>query len=156
MLSASLLPTDVPAGASSAASFPSVVGVVRNFARASATAAEIDSLRRDANLLKARNLPASLLKHADEQAGDAVAAVVRAIGESGRSTDDYASWSVLGIPRYPGRILAGASIRRFFDEGIRGISPHIIPQSSTHSLSGLISVGLGMGGPNLGAGGGRR
>jgi hypothetical protein len=43
---------------------------------------------------------------------------------------------------------------KFFDQGVRGISPHAIPQVSLHSLSGVISVGLGLGGPNLGAGGG--
>jgi len=105
-------------------------------------------------LLRARNLPASFLKYADEQGVCAFVAVVRAIAASGQPIDAYSSWSVLGIPRYPGRILGAASIRRFFDEGVRGISPHVIPQSSTHAISGLISVGLGMGGPNLGAGGG--
>lgn len=143
-----------PAEQPVSASVQGVVSLVRTFAHVSASVAQIDVLRRDPELLKPRDLPASFLKHADEQAVCALAAVVQAIRSTGQPVEVFSGWSVLGAPRYPGRTLGGASIMRFFDEGIRGISPHIIPQNSTHSISGLLSVGLGMGGPNLGAGGG--
>jgi hypothetical protein len=117
--------------------------------------AQVDALRRDPGPLPGRDLPASFLKHADEQSVCGLAAVLKAIHESGLGVDAFKDWGVIGAPKYPGRVLAGASMAKFFDQGVRGISPHVIPQNSLHSLSGVISVALEMGGPNVGAGGGR-
>jgi hypothetical protein len=81
--------------------------------------------------------------------------VLQAIRKSRYGIETFKDWAVVGAPKYPGRILAVASMAKFFDQGVRGISPHVIPQNSLHSLSGVVSVALGMGGPNVGAGGGR-
>jgi hypothetical protein len=44
-------------------------------------------------------------------------------------------------------------VGRFLEEGAIGVSPHIIPHRSTHSLSGTISLAFAMHGLNHGVGG---
>jgi hypothetical protein len=131
-----------------------LVASVGAFAHIQADAARIEALRRDPGTLPGRDLPASFLKHSDEQSVCGFAAMLQAIRESGQAIEAFREWGVVGAPRYPGRICGAAAMARFFDQGVRGISPHAIPHLSLHSLSGVISVGLGLGGPNLGAGGG--
>jgi hypothetical protein len=46
------------------------------------------------------------------------------------------------------------SLIRFRAEGAWGVSPHVIPHHSLHSLSGTVSQVLKVHGPNLGVGGG--
>ena len=46
------------------------------------------------------------------------------------------------------------SINRFLTEGAWGVSPHLVPHRSLHSLSGTISQALKIHGPNYGVGGG--
>jgi hypothetical protein len=120
----------------------------------SADSPAIEAMRRNPGSLPGLDLPASFLKHADEQSVCAFVAVIKAIQEQGASLEQFQNWGVVGAPRYMGRLHGGGGIVKFFDQGVRGISPHSIPQNSLHSPSGVISVGLGMGGPNLGAGGG--
>lgn len=118
--------------------------------------AAIEALRRTPGELPGLDLPASFLKHSDEQSVAAFVAVIKAIQEHGAPIEKFRGWGVVGAPRYMGRLHGGGGIVKFFDHGVRGISPHSIPQNSLHSVSGVISVGLRMGGPNLGAGGGPR
>ncbi len=143
-----------PCSSVSANSEGRLVVSVNAWASLSANQAMIDALRRTPGEMQGRDLPASFLKYAEEQSVCGFAAVLRAIHEAGQTIETYREWGVIGAPKFPGRSQGGASIARFFDQGVKGISPHAIPQNSLHSLSGLVSVGLGMGGPNLGAGGG--
>jgi hypothetical protein len=46
-----------------------------------------------------------------------------------------------------------ATILKFPTDGAWGVSPHIIPNCSLHSPSGLVSVTYGFRGPNFGVGG---
>jgi hypothetical protein len=46
-------------------------------------------------------------------------------------------------------------MNRFQDEGVWGVSPHLIPHFALHSPAGTLSLALGIHGPNLGTGGGR-
>jgi hypothetical protein len=46
-------------------------------------------------------------------------------------------------------------MNRFRDEGVWGVSPHLIPHFALHSPAGTLSLVLGIHGPNLGTGGGR-
>jgi hypothetical protein len=118
-----------------------------------ATLAAMPALRKKPGPDLGAPVPASLLKHADEQSVAGLAAVAHAIHDSGRPAPSFADWGVLGAPRYPGRLRAGEAIGRFLDEGPVGVSPHVIPHQSTHALSGTISLALRMRGPNHGVGG---
>ena len=82
-----------------------------------------------------------------------VAAVARAIHDFGLQGRSWIDWGVLGAPRFPGRLCVPEAIRHFLAEGPLGVSPHIIPQRSTHSLSGTVSLAFQMRGPNYGVGG---
>jgi hypothetical protein len=143
-----------PCSSVSAKSEGRLVVSVNAWASLSANQAMIDALRRAPGELQGRDLPSSFLKYAEEQSVCGFAAVLKAIHDAGHAIDAYREWGVIAAPRFPGRGQVGVSIARFFDQGVKGISPHAIPQNSLHSLSGVVSVGLGMGGPNLGAGGG--
>jgi hypothetical protein len=99
-------------------------------------------------------LPASFLKHADEQSVAGLAAVLQAIDRHGLATTSFADWGVLGAPRFLGRVALAAAMHRFAAEGAWGLSPHLIPHRSLHALSGTISQALKVHGPNFGVGGG--
>jgi hypothetical protein len=99
-------------------------------------------------------LPASFLKHADEQTVAGLAAVFQAVHDHGLRETDFTAWGVLAAPRFLGRAAMAASLHRFRAEGAWGVSPHMIPHRSLHALSGTVSQALRIHGPNLGAGGG--
>lgn len=99
-------------------------------------------------------LPAALLKHADEQTVAGLAAVFQAIQQSGQSISAFRDWGVVAASRFLGRTITAQAVQRFRTEGAWGISPHLVPHRSLHSLSGTISQVLKIHGPNLGAGGG--
>jgi hypothetical protein len=103
-------------------------------------------------------LPASFLKHADEQTIAGLAAVYHAIhdyhlappGEPG----PFRAWGALAAPRFLGRPTLVAALQRFNAEGAWGVSPHLIPHRSLHAISGTVSQALKIHGPNFGVGGG--
>jgi hypothetical protein len=98
-----------------------------------------------------RPIPGSLLRHADEQTVAGLQAVCEAAQQlPGQSFED---WGVIAAPRWLGRAMMVRVIDRFRTEGAWGMSPHMIPHRSLHSLSGTISQALGMRGPNFGVGG---
>src|SRR5262249_38828752 len=66
----------------------------------------------------------------------------------------FTDWAVLAAPRFLGRTALAQALNRFALEGAWGISPHLIPHHSLHSLSGTISQALTIHGPNYGIGGG--
>ena len=100
------------------------------------------------------SLPATFLRHADEQTVAALAAVLHAIHDSGRSVADFKDWGIVAAPCFVGRAMLAVALQRLAAEGAWGISPHIIPHRSQHAVSGTISQVLKIVGPNFGAGGG--
>jgi hypothetical protein len=98
-------------------------------------------------------LPLSFLKHADEQTVVGLAAVLRAVHEHGLAAD-FRDWGVLAAPRFLGRPVMAVALQRFQAEGAWGVSPHLIPHRSLHSISGTVSQALKIHGPNFGVGGG--
>lgn len=100
------------------------------------------------------SLPATFLRHADEQTVAALAAVLHAIRDSGATIGDFTDWGVVAAPCFLGRAMLAAALQRLAAEGAWGISPHLIPHRSQHAMSGTISQVLKIFGPNLGAGGG--
>jgi hypothetical protein len=115
------------------------------------TTAELAAFKQNQELLP---LPPSFLKHSDEQTVAALAAVFGAIRQHGLDPGSFASWAVLAAPRFLGRVTMHTTLQRFRTEGAWGISPHLIPHRSLHSVSGTISQALKIHGPNYGVGGG--
>jgi hypothetical protein len=115
---------------------------------------QLPMLRQKPGPLRAEPLPASLLKHADDQTVAGVAAVSRAIHQDGLHDLDYSQWGVIAAPRFLGRAKLAVVLSRFVVEGAWGISPHLIPHRSQHALSGTISQAMKIHGPNYGVGGG--
>jgi hypothetical protein len=100
------------------------------------------------------SLPATFLRHADEQTVAGLAAVLHGIERSGKSVADFRDWGVVAAPCFLGRAMLAVALQRLASEGAWGISPHLIPHRSQHAVSGTISQVLKIFGPNLGAGGG--
>jgi hypothetical protein len=99
-------------------------------------------------------LPAAFLKHTDEQTVVGMAALLQAVSRHGLTGTDFTAWGAVGAPRFLGRAALRAALQRFAAEGAWGISPHLIPHRSLHSISGTISQALKLHGPNFGVGGG--
>jgi 3-oxoacyl-(acyl-carrier-protein) synthase len=95
-----------------------------------------------------------ILKQSDEQTLAALAAVHQAIDSYRLDAASFSNWGSIAGPRFLGRASMVVALRRFAEEGAWGISPHMIPHHSLHSVSGTISQALRMHGPNFGAGGG--
>jgi hypothetical protein len=99
-------------------------------------------------------VPPTLLRYSDEQTIAGVAAVFTALADKGHAPGEFHSWGVVAAPRFLGRANLAKALRSFAAEGVWGTSPHLIPHFALHSLSGSISLALGLHGPNLGVGGG--
>jgi hypothetical protein len=123
-------------------------GVVR------AQVEHLKALRQGPGVVRGEPLPAAFLKHADEQTVAGLAAVLQAIGQHRLSSEDFTHWGVLAAPRFLARAMLAQALKRFALEGAWGVSPHLIPHRSLHSVSGTVSQALQIHGPNLGVGGG--
>jgi hypothetical protein len=99
-------------------------------------------------------LPASVLKHLDEQTVAALVAAYRAVQNHGLTTTSFTDWGVLAAPRFLGRLALAHTLQRYALEGAWGISPHVIPHRTLHAVSGTLSLALGIHGPNFGIDGG--
>src|SRR5262249_3193107 len=119
-----------------------------------ATREELVRLRQQPGQVQGEPLPATFLKHADEQTVVGLAAVLQAAQATPLTGTNFTHWGVVAAPRVMGRGLMGAALRRFATEGAWGVSPHVIPHRSLHAMSGTISQALQIHGPNFGAGGG--
>lgn len=119
-----------------------------------APAAALAELRRTTGPVGGEPLPASFLKHADEQTVAGLAAVYHAMHEHGLGDTRFTDWGVLAAPCLQGRAALAAALLRFRAEGAWGVSPHLIPHRSLHSISGAVSLALRVHGPNFGVGGG--
>lgn len=111
-------------------------------------------LRRHPGPIHGEPLPASFLKHADEQTVAGLSAVYHAIDRAGLQEACFRDWGVVAAPRFLGRPTMAAALQRFAAEGAWGVSPHLIPHRSLHSISGTVSQALKIHGPNFGVGGG--
>lgn len=121
--------------------------------RFSTLVSEIPDVRKrlQAELIAA-DRPANL-RHADEQGVACLAAMREALTSCNRPASEFQNWGVVAAPRTPGRSAMTDTILRFPKDGAWGASPHVIPNCSLHSPSGLVSVTYGLRGPNYGVGG---
>jgi hypothetical protein len=101
-----------------------------------------------------QKIPASFLKHAEDQTVLALMTVLQAIELHGYYDYSFADWGVIAAPNLFGRITMAQTIQRYQEEGAWGVSPHLIPHQSLHAMSGTISQALKIYGPNFGVGGG--
>lgn len=124
------------------------------YAAIQASATDIATLRQQLPGTWVGKSASSLLKHSDEQTLTALAALFKAITDYKLQADAFTDWGIVAAPRYLGRLAVAAAIRRFAVEGAWGVSPHLIPHRSLHSVSGTISQLLKIHGPNVGVGGG--
>jgi hypothetical protein len=104
--------------------------------------------------LTGQPLPASFVKHSEDQTLAALAAVHAALGQHGWQGRTFTDWGVLAAPNFLGRGGNAYSLQRYAQEGAWGVSPHVIPHHSLHAVSGTLSQVLKMHGPNFGIGGG--
>ncbi len=111
-------------------------------------------MRRNPGPVHGEPLPASFLKHADEQTVAGLCSVYQAIEKAGLQACCFRDWGVVAAPRFLGRPTMAAALQRFAAEGAWGVSPHLIPHRSLHSISGTVSQALKIHGPNFGVGGG--
>lgn len=116
------------------------------------------ALRRQPGPVRGLPLPTNLLRHSDEQTVAGLAAVLTAIDQhdliAPGDTAAFRDWGVVAAPRFVGRPSVAQTMARFLAEGAWGLSPHVIPHRSLHSVPGTISQALGLHGPNFGVGGG--
>jgi hypothetical protein len=119
-----------------------------------ATAAELPALRQKPGPVGGEPLSPSFLKNSDDQTVAGIAAVVRAIDAGGLRGTSFRDWGVVAASRFLGRTAMAQAVLKFQAEGAWGISPHLIPHRSLHSLSGTVSQALKVHGPNFGTGGG--
>jgi hypothetical protein len=124
------------------------------YATQRARAEALPGLRQKPSPFSGEPFPASFWKHADDQTLVGLAAVFDAIRNHGLDPTTFHDWGVLAAPRFLGRSALAAALNRFALEGAWGISPHLIPHRSLHSISGTVSQALKIKGPNLGVGGG--
>jgi len=112
-------------------------------------------IRRNPEPLLGFELPTSALKHLDVQTVAGLAAVCQAARDFDLPLTDFRDWGVLAAPQFLGQATVVSALIRYREEGAWGVSPHVIPHHSLHSLSGTVSQVLKVHGPNLGIGGGR-
>lgn len=127
---------------------------VTGWGTAQADVASIAGLRKAIPAWAPADTPGHFLKHADEQTVVAVAAVDAAIRAHQFAPEELAEWAVVAAPQSIGRISGASTFARFTKSGGPAVSPHLIPQSSLHSVSGALSILLGTRHPNCGVGGG--
>src|SRR5262249_560532 len=109
----------------------------------------VPDIRRNPEPIFGSALPPPFFKHLDEQTVAGLPAVCRPIRHYELDTFRFHNWGVLAAPHFLGQPLMVTSLLRFRSEGAWGVSPHVIPHHSLHSVSGTISQMLKMRGPNL-------
>jgi hypothetical protein len=110
--------------------------------------------RRQPPPIAGQPLPASFLKHSEDQTVAAVAAMYEAIARRGWLGRSFSDWGVIAAASFMGRGGTAHTLQRFVQEGAWGVSPHVIPHQSLHAASGTLSQILRIHGPNFGVGGG--
>lgn len=153
-LSAPQRPAVSPSGDGDRCTGTAVCCDVAAHGTARATADGLAALRQNPGPSPGEPLPAAFLKHADEQTVVGMAALLQALHRHGLTGTDFTPWGAVGAPRFLGRAALRVALQRFAAEGAWGISPHLIPHRSLHSISGTVSQALKLHGPNFGVGGG--
>jgi len=115
--------------------------------------AELPGMRGRVSAQFAGQLSVGVIKQLEEQSVLALLTLKLAIDQAGMTAEDLDRCGLIACARTPGRKRIGESLVKFRDSGAWSMSPHVIPYLSLHSLPGLLSQGLRLHGPNIGAGG---
>jgi hypothetical protein len=115
--------------------------------------AAVAGLRRTLGPPGGPPFPGTFLKAAEEQTVLAVAAVARAVADFGLQGQPLTDWGVIAAPRSLGRLAAAEALYKFEVGGAWKVSPFVVPHRSLHSVSGTVSQGFHIHGPNFGVGG---
>src|SRR5262245_48306452 len=94
----------------------------------------VAGMRRQPGSLRGEPLPPNLLRHSDEQTIASLVALLAAI-DSAQLADDFSDWGIVAASRFAGRPALAQAVVRFINEGPWGVSPHLIPHRSPHSLT---------------------
>src|SRR5262249_15763205 len=94
------------------------------------------------------------MKSADDQTFVGITALLHAVHAAGWGNASFHDWGAIGVPRFVGRMNIAVAVSKSLHDPTWSVSPNIIPNQSLHSLSGTISLALGLHGPNFGVGGG--
>ena len=124
------------------------------FGTAAASPDMIPVLRRSPGPAFGEPLPPAFLKHSADQTIVGLSAVLDAIHRHNLGSASFADWGVLGASTYLGRLALVGVLTRYAADGAWGVSPHVIPHCTLHSVSGTLSLVLKSHGPNMGVGGG--
>jgi hypothetical protein len=102
------------------------------------------------------NLPKPLspqfLRHSDEQTLTSLLAISEAIRSANMTSSVFQDWAIVSSSRNLGRSAFAAVVDKYRDEGPWGVSVHVIPHCTAHSVAGTISLALESHGPCIGAG----
>lgn len=129
--------------------------VIRGAAVVTARLTEIPLLARQPAPAGAPALPARFLRHADEQTVVGLQAVLRTLGAGDPAHPrDLTGDAVVAASCRAGQLTAARTMVGLERQGPVGVTPHVVPQCSLHSLASAVSVALGMHGPNIGVAGG--
>jgi len=128
---------------------------IRAFGVIQAPPATISALRKNPAPAGDPATMITFLKYADDQTVVSLAAVLRAIHNSGLDQQTFTDWGVVAAPSFLGRETVAAAFKRFRRQGALGVSPLLIPYLSQHAVAGTISLPLRIHGPNLGVAGGK-
>lgn len=100
-----------------------------------------------------KTISVAILKQVDELTMISLEALRQAILKFGITAEHQVGWGVVANPSRLGRSRMFDAIVKFREQGAWSVTPHFIPHSLLHSMSGLLSQALGITGPNMGVGG---
>jgi hypothetical protein len=99
-----------------------------------------------------KSLSLQFLRHSDEQTLTSLLAISEAIRSANMARNDFHDWAIVSSSRNLGRSAFAAAVDKYRDEGPWGVSVHVIPHCTAHSVAGTISLALESHGPCIGAG----
>ena len=114
---------------------------------------EIGRLRSQVASAYPGTLSAGLLKQSDTQNLVGLLLLRQLLDENRIATNDCEQWGLVAAARMLNRHRVAESLAKFRENGAWTTSPHLIPNSSLHTQSGILSQALKLHGPNIGAGG---
>jgi hypothetical protein len=116
------------------------------------TIPELAKSRKELMQFLPKPLSPQLLRYSDEQTLASLVAISEAIRSANMTNNDFHDWAIVSSSRSLGRTAFAGVIDKYQDEGPWGVSVHVIPHCTSHSVAGTVSLALQSHGPCLGAG----
>ena len=133
---------------------PTGVCTIRGTAFVTARLSEMIALARQPVPAGGPTIPTRFFRHADEQTVVGLRAVLQIVAATRDEYSNLSSDGVVGASCRAGQPTAARTMISLERKGTVGVTPHVVPQCSLHSLASAVSVALGMHGPNVGVAGG--